>query len=675
MFFSRVSLRDKVAERYEPYIYNAIKTAKVMIVFGEKPEYFSSIWVKNEWNRYKLRLANGEKHKNSLVVVYKNMNPAELPVVLRSRQCLNAADLTFFSDLVRHIKRVIADTEKEEKIQKIQIRRGQISKKAEAIHVNAIQVRDVGQGMITETSISEQQGAELLESYVRASKWEDAKAQAEDMLFQNPGSAEAIWYSLFAEVKAENEEVFFSKLDTAQQELFLKIEKAIDCASIDFADHMLETIYKNFQLCPEKIQVQLLKIVLPYKFKNRTQCMENAFQTVIRYGAYRPFCTLLTALEDSQVDAYISYHLKFIEAIEDVRLKEICCEKILQADGGNAQALKQLLLNALAENQNEQRIPRLEMLLRYSPDPDSEIESILSWLADYAKTPEHARFAQQLVRYYSGDLHRLSDKLIALSGQMIEIAQFDTAHFLLKLIMDQETENPKVYWNLCMIKAQVTQEFQLRESEAVLHQLPEYKKYLSLVDEGRRKQCYVLEEDQTRRRCEQVWEECMRKAKISREGDGFECAIDGAQMLVEMPEYQQLIQTAPEPDLSYYIVSGYNQIAEMICSVEDRIKVCQSHTVKPKGKNIGLYVLWVILQLAVSVMLFYFAGMFNFLGYIPLLTAFFFMAEKVLHPLLTYRREREAIAQYEYELGKRKIQLDHLYSLEKQEQYMQHRND
>ena len=36
VFFSRVSLRNKIAEQYEPYIYNAIKTAKVMIVFGEK---------------------------------------------------------------------------------------------------------------------------------------------------------------------------------------------------------------------------------------------------------------------------------------------------------------------------------------------------------------------------------------------------------------------------------------------------------------------------------------------------------------------------------------------------------------------------------------------------------------------------------------------------------------
>ena len=56
VFYSRVTLRDKVADEYEPYIYNAIKTAKVMIVYGEKIEYFNSTWIKNEWSRFKKRV-------------------------------------------------------------------------------------------------------------------------------------------------------------------------------------------------------------------------------------------------------------------------------------------------------------------------------------------------------------------------------------------------------------------------------------------------------------------------------------------------------------------------------------------------------------------------------------------------------------------------------------------
>ena len=107
VFFSRVSLRSKVSEHYEPYIYNAIKTAKVMIVFGEKPEYFNAVWIKNEWMRFRKRIELGEKHPNSLVVAYKGIDPADLPVGLRSRQCLDAGSFTFLEDLKTHIAKIV----------------------------------------------------------------------------------------------------------------------------------------------------------------------------------------------------------------------------------------------------------------------------------------------------------------------------------------------------------------------------------------------------------------------------------------------------------------------------------------------------------------------------------------------------------------------------------------
>ena len=112
VFFSRVSLRDKVSEHYEPYIYNAIKIAKVMIVFGEKPEYFNAVWIKNEWMRFRKRIEAGEKHQNSLVVAYKGFDPADLPVGLRSRQCLDAGGLTFLEDLKRHIAKIVRGEKK-----------------------------------------------------------------------------------------------------------------------------------------------------------------------------------------------------------------------------------------------------------------------------------------------------------------------------------------------------------------------------------------------------------------------------------------------------------------------------------------------------------------------------------------------------------------------------------
>lgn len=111
------------------------------MVFGERPEYFIAVWIKNEWSRFKSRIESGEKHKNSLVVAYKNMDTAALPVVLKTRQCLNAGEMSFLPDLVRHIRRVIDESKQAEHIERVEIKGGQISKKATLLTKNKINVR------------------------------------------------------------------------------------------------------------------------------------------------------------------------------------------------------------------------------------------------------------------------------------------------------------------------------------------------------------------------------------------------------------------------------------------------------------------------------------------------------------------------------------------------------
>lgn len=46
VFFARITLEDKIGQEYEPYIYSALMSAKVMVVLGTKPEYFKAVWVK-----------------------------------------------------------------------------------------------------------------------------------------------------------------------------------------------------------------------------------------------------------------------------------------------------------------------------------------------------------------------------------------------------------------------------------------------------------------------------------------------------------------------------------------------------------------------------------------------------------------------------------------------------
>ena len=107
VFYSHESLRGKVGEKYEPYIFNALSTAQVMLVYASKPEYVNSAWLKNEWTRYKKRMAAGEKQPNSLLVACDGFSPGDLPRALSSMQCLNANQRSFYSDLDETIDRII----------------------------------------------------------------------------------------------------------------------------------------------------------------------------------------------------------------------------------------------------------------------------------------------------------------------------------------------------------------------------------------------------------------------------------------------------------------------------------------------------------------------------------------------------------------------------------------
>ncbi len=70
-------MEDKAGQEYEPYIFAALHSAKVMVVVGTKPEYLNAVWVKNEWSRY-LTLMKHDR-KRLLIPCYRDMDPYDLP--------------------------------------------------------------------------------------------------------------------------------------------------------------------------------------------------------------------------------------------------------------------------------------------------------------------------------------------------------------------------------------------------------------------------------------------------------------------------------------------------------------------------------------------------------------------------------------------------------------------
>ena len=110
VFYAAISLENKLGSAYEPCIFAALNSAKVMLAIGTKPEYFTAVWVRNEWSRF-LKMMKKDRSK-LLIPCYKDMDAYELPEEFAHLQAQDMSKIGFINDLVRGIKKVIVKEDK-----------------------------------------------------------------------------------------------------------------------------------------------------------------------------------------------------------------------------------------------------------------------------------------------------------------------------------------------------------------------------------------------------------------------------------------------------------------------------------------------------------------------------------------------------------------------------------
>ena len=108
VFFSRITLEDKLGQEYEPYIFAALNSARVMLAVGTDYEYYNAPWVKNEWSRYLQLIAAGQK--KSLIPCYKNIDVYDMPKEFAKLQAQDLGKVGATQDLLRGIEKLLGKT-------------------------------------------------------------------------------------------------------------------------------------------------------------------------------------------------------------------------------------------------------------------------------------------------------------------------------------------------------------------------------------------------------------------------------------------------------------------------------------------------------------------------------------------------------------------------------------
>ena len=110
VFFSRITLEDKLGSQYEPYIFAALHSSKVMLHVTTSNEHSESVWVRNEWSRYLSLIQEGQK--KTLIPCYKGITAYDLPDEMQNLQGQDMSKIGSMQDLIRGINKIIGKNKK-----------------------------------------------------------------------------------------------------------------------------------------------------------------------------------------------------------------------------------------------------------------------------------------------------------------------------------------------------------------------------------------------------------------------------------------------------------------------------------------------------------------------------------------------------------------------------------
>ncbi len=182
-FYSRITLEDKLGQEYEPYIFAALNSAKVMVVIGTSVENFNAPWVRNEWARYLQLINNGEK--KIIIPAYRNIDPYDLPSEFAHLQGQDMSRIGFMQDIVHATTKFINSQRDKAKVNNSQGANGSnISNLLKRVAI-----------------------------FIEDKEWENAEKYCEKILDEDPENGSAYYYKFLIDFKEKNINSIVDKTD------------------------------------------------------------------------------------------------------------------------------------------------------------------------------------------------------------------------------------------------------------------------------------------------------------------------------------------------------------------------------------------------------------------------------------------------------------------------------
>ena len=206
------------------------------------------------------------------------------------------------------------------------------------------------------------------------------------MLFDNPTSAEAIYYKFLTTHKIlDFTDANFDRNKLVDND-FLTIEKILNCASVSFANTIIDDLFIIDERASDKACFNILKVILPFKHAGRKANIKKAFDGVIKQSKYETFLLLLNTLGEKDVDKYIKYNLAYADSTDNGTHICECVNRVLSVDEGNISALRLSVLYEI-EHCAENVISRAEQLFAFSENVEDDVLWVIQEITRHGIMP------------------------------------------------------------------------------------------------------------------------------------------------------------------------------------------------------------------------------------------------------------------------------------------------
>ena len=255
VFFARITLEGKLGTAYEPYIFSALNSSKVMVVIGTKKEYFNAVWVKNEWSRFLALINSGEK--KILIPAFKDMDPYDLPEEFANLQAQDMSKLGFMQDIIRGIRKLT-------------------NKALESTETT----KNTGSGADDVNSLLRR-----IEILLEDGDFEKADEYCEKVLDKDPENSKVYFYKFLVEEKLRNIKQFKTtyRIDFEKSTNYQKAKKFADD---DMKNMLNEPVYERASQLEEKHQmseaISFYRCILDFKdSKERIEvCQQKIYELI-----------------------------------------------------------------------------------------------------------------------------------------------------------------------------------------------------------------------------------------------------------------------------------------------------------------------------------------------------------------------------------------------------------